>query len=142
VTYRTTVLVVDFLILSLIFGDPLPAGAITIMRHLIQTLVYGAHENIWSHVSYGKSFGVCLRRRSVLKTVTFRILATINDVILLGLWTNNVSMVVSGSVAIATANTIIYYLHERFWLTYRQKLSTYGTFAQEMFESGRFSEKL
>lgn len=54
-------------------------------------------------------------RRSITKTITYRIAVTICNAIIVYVVTTDVALAFNISVIIAVANTIVYYFHERTW---------------------------
>lgn len=61
------------------------------------------------------------RVRSVLKTVSWRILATIITGIVVYLYTGKIGESSKITLTAALVLTVIYYLHERFWIWIRRK---------------------
>ena len=110
------------------------AGKIAIAEVLTKTVLYFLHERAWSLVDFGTEARLSTRyrrhhplqrkstekiRRSTLKTLTWRVLATL-DTILLSWW-------LAGSVTVAVAigssevitKLFLYYGHERVWARLR-----------------------
>ena len=56
-----------------------------------------------------------LKKRTILKTITFRIIATIATMALVLIFTKDIA--IAGTIAILefTSKTLIYYIHERMW---------------------------
>ena len=55
------------------------------------------------------------RKRSIAKTITFRILATITTVVLVLIFTKDLSIAGIVGVLDFLSKLLIYYLHERAW---------------------------
>lgn len=55
------------------------------------------------------------QKRSIVKTITFRIIATITTVILVLIFTENLALASIIGVLDLISKLIIYYLHERVW---------------------------
>ena len=53
--------------------------------------------------------------RSVLKSITWRVLATLTTMILVLIFTGSIAITLSVGVLEALAKIAIYYLHERVW---------------------------
>ena len=82
------------------------------------TILYYLHERAWSHISWGRVKVIVKseqRKRSILKTITWRILASAYLIILSFFFTQ--AIIVSTKIALtdAIANLIEYYFHERIW---------------------------
>lgn len=56
-----------------------------------------------------------MQKRSIVKTITFRIIATITTVILVLIFTENLALASIIGVLDLISKLIIYYLHERVW---------------------------
>ena len=54
-------------------------------------------------------------KRTVVKTVSWRILATLVAFLVLWIYTGRISSSLDGAVVVGVFNTIAYYVHERFW---------------------------
>lgn len=55
------------------------------------------------------------RRRSVTKSVTFRVLVICSDLVIVYVLTHRVFDTVAITIATNVASTIFYFLHERLW---------------------------
>ena len=55
--------------------------------------------------------------RTLCKTITFRLLASGKDMIVLYLFTQDLTTTLQGTLLIAVLNTIAYYAHDRYWNT-------------------------
>ena len=53
--------------------------------------------------------------RSVAKSITWRVLATLTTMIIVFIFTGNLAASLGVGVIQAIANTILYYFHERAW---------------------------
>jgi uncharacterized membrane protein len=56
-----------------------------------------------------------MRKRSLLKTVSWRVIATLGTVILVYVFTTELTISLGVGTADAVLKTILYYLHERAW---------------------------
>lgn len=55
------------------------------------------------------------KKRSIVKTITFRVIATIATVLLVWIFTGNISLAgIVGGIDLLV-KTILYYFHERAW---------------------------
>ena len=115
ITFRVIVIVVDFFILLPFLGTPVSAGLVTVWRHSIQSVLYWLHEKLWSRTEWGKVEGRDMYDRTIAKTITFRLVTILQDMITLMIVTGSLGISIKSSLAIAIANSIIYLFHERFW---------------------------
>jgi uncharacterized membrane protein len=56
-----------------------------------------------------------MRKRTILKTITFRIIATITTMILILIFTGNLALAGAVGSIDMVAKIVIYYIHERVW---------------------------
>ena len=54
-------------------------------------------------------------KRSVVKTITYRIVIALSTMVIVFLYTGDYALTMGVTLVVSIANTIIYYLHERFW---------------------------
>jgi len=59
--------------------------------------------------------GIERKRRSVLKAITWRVLASIITMILVWIFSGNITLALSVGILEIIAKIIFYYLHERAW---------------------------
>ncbi len=109
-----TILVV--LLITCLYGkcsieDALKIGAI---EFLIKLLVYYVHERIWEHYRKGV---VITKLRTILKTVSWRVVATSITFLISGAILNSFNEVAL-FIALTELITklVLYYFHERLWL--------------------------
>jgi uncharacterized membrane protein len=55
------------------------------------------------------------RSRSVVKSVTFRVIVVISDLVVIFLITHRVDQTIVLTILTNIASTVLYYLHERAW---------------------------
>ena len=60
-------------------------------------------------------------KRTIVKTITWRIIATLTTVLTIYLWTKDWSLALGSGLIANAFKTIFYYIHERAW-----NLSDYG----------------
>ncbi|UCF08619.1 MAG: DUF2061 domain-containing protein [Thermoplasmata archaeon] len=53
--------------------------------------------------------------RSFIKSITFRILATVTTIVLVIIFTGEVLLALGVGIAEVVSKLILYYVHERFW---------------------------
>ena len=54
-------------------------------------------------------------KRTIVKTITWRIVATLTTVLVIYLWTNSWSLALGSGLIANALKTIFYYIHERIW---------------------------
>ena len=94
-----------------------------------KTILYYTHERIWFHSSLKNS-----KRRHFIKTLSWRIIGTVDTIILSLLVIGNplTSFKIGGAETLT--KMILYYLHERIWYSFdfglnefrSNKINTYG----------------
>ncbi|HEU4965963.1 MAG TPA: DUF2061 domain-containing protein [Candidatus Saccharimonadales bacterium] len=55
------------------------------------------------------------RRRSIVKSVSFRVLVVVSDTVVIYAITRHVGATIALTIATNVASTILYFLHERSW---------------------------
>ncbi|MFH2062820.1 MAG: DUF2061 domain-containing protein [bacterium] len=115
VLFRLIVVAVDFVILSFVLESLVLSGIVTLVRHVIQVLLYWYHERAWQRHRWGIRRGRPTRRRALAKTVTFRLLTFGKDLLAITVFSAEFWGNLVGSLAIALANSVIYFVFERVW---------------------------
>ncbi|MBU2950230.1 DUF2061 domain-containing protein [Tamlana agarivorans] len=101
----------DTVILSwIISGSPLIGLKIGAFEVVTKMLLYYVHEQVWFKVKIAES-----KKRHLLKTVTWRIIGTLDTMILAWVITGNPLTGLSIGVAEVITKMVLYYLHERVW---------------------------
>ena len=95
------------------------AATIAIVEVITKIIIYTAHEQLWTRIGWGQQTsdgGVGdQKRRSIAKTATWRITATLDTMLLAWFFTGSPAAALTiGSLEILT-KLVLYYLHERFW---------------------------
>lgn len=101
------------------------AATIAIVEVITKIIIYTVHEQIWTRVDWGQQTdngqARDQKRRSIAKTATWRITATLDTMLLAWFFTGSPAAAVTiGSLEILT-KLVLYYLHERFWNKIRIK---------------------
>ena len=115
-----------FLIAWIISGAVAKAGLIAVVEFLTKPLLYYLHERVWARASFGLDFSagpkapgsaaVSERRtRSLVKAVSWRIIATLDTIIIALLITGSLPASLAIGVIEIITKTILYYFHERLW---------------------------
>lgn len=110
ITWRT-VGTLDTIVLSwIITGNPLTGIKIGLSEVLTKMFLYYLHERVWSKIGIRES-----RKRHLLKTISWRIIGTLDTIILSWIITQNpLTGLKIGAFEIIT-KMMLYYLHERAW---------------------------
>ena len=109
---------IDTILLSwLISGDPLIGLKIGFAEVITKMLLYYFHERLW----FKANLNAESKWRHVLKTVSWRIVGTIDTMLLAWFITGNAMTGLKIGLVEVITKMILYYLHERIW--YR---SNYG----------------
>ena len=101
-------------------GDALEtAGLIAITEVVTKMVLYFVHERAWVKLQWGTSakdgHRIISYRRTGIKTASWRIIATIDTIILAWFYTGSVATAMSiGGLEVFT-KLILYFLHERLW---------------------------
>ena len=106
-------------------GIAATAATIAIVEVITKIFIYTVHERLWTRIGWGQqnNDGEAReqKRRSIAKTATWRITATIDTMLLAWFFTGSpVAAATIGSLEILT-KLVLYYLHERFWNKIRRK---------------------
>lgn len=96
------------------------AGFIAIAEVVTKLVIYTVHEQIWTRIPWGLSVlshGSPERHsRTLVKTATWRVLASLDTMLLAWFFTGNVLTAISiGGLEVIT-KLILYFFHERVWL--------------------------
>jgi len=101
----------DTVLLSwFISGNPLVGLKIGGVEVITKMLLYYFHEKVWFNVNIEKS-----HKRHLLKTITWRVVGTIDTITLAWIISGDVSVGLSIGVAELITKMTLYYFHERVW---------------------------
>lgn len=93
---------------------------IAVTEVVTKIVIYYLHDRAWDRVRWGADTarpGISRegRRRSIAKTATWRVIATLDTMILAYVFTGSLEAAISiGSLEVLT-KLVLYYGHERFW---------------------------
>lgn len=115
ITWRIIGTIDTILLAWLISGDPLTGLQIGVAEVLTKMALYYFHERIWFKIRAGITKNGDSKKRHIAKTITWRIVGTIDTMILAWVISGNplVGLKVGGAEVIT--KMILYYLHERGW---------------------------
>ena len=107
----------DTIILSwIISGDPLIGLQIGVYEVVTKMLLYYFHERAWYKVNLTKDGKILeSRKRHIAKTVTWRLVGTLDTMTLAWIVTGNPLTGLKIGFAEVVTKMILYYFHERAW---------------------------
>ena len=101
----------DTILLSwLISGNPLTGLKIGFSEVLTKMILYYFHERIWFNIGIPDS-----RKRHIIKTVTWRIVGTLDTILLSWLISGDPLIGLKIGMAEVVTKMALYYFHERAW---------------------------
>jgi uncharacterized membrane protein len=102
---------IDTIILSwIISGNPLTGLKIGFAEVVTKMLLYYLHERVWFKVYFKNS-----NRRHLLKTITWRIIGTLDTMILAWLITGDPMTGFKIGMAEVVTKMLLYFVHEKVW---------------------------
>ncbi len=116
ITWRIVGTIDTILISWLISGNPLTGLKIGFSEVLTKMVLYYFHERVWFRINLSKD-GKLLesRKRHLGKTLTWRIVGTMDTIVLAWLISGNPFTGLKIGVSEVLTKMIFYYLHERIW---------------------------
>jgi uncharacterized membrane protein len=108
---------IDTIILSwIISGSPTTGLKIGLAEVITKMLLYYIHERAWFKINLSKD-GVILesRKRHIAKTFTWRLIGTLDTMLLAWIISGNPLMGLKIGLAEVVTKMLLYYFHERFW---------------------------
>ena len=111
VSWRTIGTLDTFLWSYLITGHPMAAGAIASMETVTKIVLYYLHERVWRVIRLAPSS----RWRSLIKSLTWRLVGSLDTFILSWLVTRRLRYAVSIASVEALTKIVLYFVHERVW---------------------------
>lgn len=119
VTWRAVGTVDTIVISWIITGNPFTGLKIGFTEVITKMVLYYLHERVWFRVTLPES-----RKRHLLKTVSWRMIGTLDTMLLAWLISGNpLTGVKIGLVEVVT-KMLLYYLHERAWYKTNYGLSS------------------
>jgi uncharacterized membrane protein len=110
ITWRAVGTLDTILLSWLITGNPFTGLKIGFSEVVTKMILYYFHERIWFRIGVKES-----RKRHLFKTISWRIIGTLDTVILSWLITGNPLMGLKIGFLEVITKMILYYLHERAW---------------------------
>lgn len=118
-TWRIVGSIDTMLIGWLVSGDPLIGLSIGGTEVITKMLLYFGHERLWLKLSYeNHSTSLIYKYRHILKTISWRIIGTIDTMLLAWLISGDPMIGLKvGGIEVVT-KMVLYYVHERIWHKY------------------------
>lgn len=115
-TWRIVATIDTILLSWLISGNPLIGIKIGFAEVMTKMLLYYFHERIWFKINLTKDGRVLeSRKRHLGKTITWRMVGTVDTMILAWFITGNPMTGLKIGLAEVMTKMIFYYMHERVW---------------------------
>ncbi len=111
VTWRAIGTADTFLWSWLVTGHPVAAGTIASLETLTKIALYYVHERVWRLLRFSPN----ARWRSLVKSISWRLVGSTDTFILSLLVTGNAKYAVSIASIEALTKIALYYIHERVW---------------------------
>lgn len=116
ITWRIVGTADTILLAWIISGNPYTGLKIGFAEVITKMVLYYLHERLWFRVKLGvKANGDQSKKRHLAKTVSWRIVGTLDTIILAWIITGNPLTGVKIGIAEVITKMILYYLHERAW---------------------------
>lgn len=115
ITWRIIGTLDTILLAWLITGDPVTGLQIGLAEVITKMILYYLHERAWFRVRAGITENGDSKKRHIAKTVTWRIVGTIDTMILAWVISGNPMVGLKVGGAEVVTKMILYYLHERGW---------------------------
>ncbi len=110
ITWRLVGTLDTFVLSWAITGNPFTGLKIGFSEMITKMILYYLHERIWFKVNVRES-----HKRHLLKTVTWRLIGTLDTILLSWFITGNPWVGLKIGAAEIVTKMILYYLHERVW---------------------------
>ncbi len=115
ITWRIVGTIDTFILSWVITGDPLTGLKIGLLESASKMLFYYVHERVWFNIKTGVTKSGDSKKRHIAKSVTWRIVGTIDTIILAWVVTGNPLTGLKIGVVEIFTKMILYYFHERAW---------------------------
>ncbi len=116
VTWRVVGTIDTILLSWLISGDPWVGVKVGVSEVLTKMVLYYFHERVWFKINLSKD-GRLLesRKRHIGKTITWRMVGTLDTMILAWVISGNPLTGLKIGIAEVITKMVFYYIHERIW---------------------------
>ena len=124
ISWRITASIITIVIVYLVTGNELLAISVIGIEFFTKMILYYVHEKLWNFLNQPRKG---TRIRSFIKTVTWRIIASMDTVVILLILTRKPSYAALGAFLEIISKSIAYYIHERIWNNFRIEKIEYET---------------
>lgn len=115
ITWRVVGTIDTILLSWVITGDPITGLQIGFAEVITKMVLYYFHERLWFNVKAGVTKNGDSKKRHIAKTITWRIIGTIDTMILAWIISGNPITGLKIGLAEVITKMVLYYLHERAW---------------------------
>ena len=116
ITWRLVGTVDTILLAWLISGNPNTGLKIGVFEVITKMFLYFLHERLWFKANISENFiSTNSKKRHLIKTVSWRIIGTIDTILLAWMISGNPTTGLKIGFAEVITKMILYYLHERVW---------------------------
>ena len=116
---------IDTVLLSwFITGDPYTGLKIGLSEVLTKMVLYYLHERVWFNIKAGVTKDVDSKKRHIAKTVTWRIVGTIDTMAMAWFITGNPLIGLKIGMIEVVTKMALYYFHERAWYKFDYGLTS------------------
>ncbi len=115
VTWRIVGTIDTILLAWLVTGNPVTGLQIGFAEVVTKMLLYYFHERIWFNVKAGVTQKGDSRKRHLSKTITWRVVGTIDTMILAWVISGDPMVGLQVGMAEVITKMVLYYFHERIW---------------------------
>ncbi|MFD2551525.1 DUF2061 domain-containing protein [Bizionia sediminis] len=107
----------DTILLSwIITGNPFVGIQLGIAEVTTKSILYYIHERIWYKINLtSKGVKLSSKKRHVLKTITWRVIGTLDTVLLAWFISGSTVAALQIGTAEVVTKMLLYYMHERVW---------------------------
>ncbi len=110
ITWRLVGSIDTFLLSWVITGSPLTGMKIGVSEVVTKMVLYYLHERVWFNIGMPDS-----RKRHMIKTVTWRIIGTLDTILLSWFISGNPLTGLKIGFSEVITKMVLYYFHERIW---------------------------
>lgn len=123
ITWRFVATLDTILLSWLITGSPLTGLKIGLAEVLTKMALYFFHERVWFKINLSKDGKVLeSRKRHIVKAITWRIIGTVDTMILAWVISGNPLFGLKIGIAEVITKMLLYYVHERVWYKFNYGL--------------------
>ena len=116
ITWRIVGTLDTILLAWLISGNPFTGLKIGFAEVITKMILYYFHERLWFKAEFSQTSGKWnSRRRHIAKTISWRVVGTMDTMVLAWIITGNPITGFKIGLAEVITKMILYYLHERTW---------------------------